>query len=42
MSVFIYVLDRIKNTLIHELCHAATWIIDGTRNAGHGPLWKKW
>ncbi|XP_028397689.1 acidic repeat-containing protein-like [Dendronephthya gigantea] len=33
--------DRIRDTLIHELCHAATWLIDGVR-AGHGPHWKRW
>ncbi|XP_045456464.1 acidic repeat-containing protein-like [Melitaea cinxia] len=34
--------QRLRDTLIHELCHAATWIIDGELRAGHGPLWKKW
>ena len=34
--------DRIRDTLIHEMCHAATWLIDGTKKAGHGPLWKAW
>ena len=33
--------DRIRDTLIHELCHAATWLIDGIK-AGHGPHWKRW
>ncbi|KAM3957283.1 uncharacterized protein ACR2FA_008707 [Aphomia sociella] len=34
--------QRLRDTLIHELCHAATWLIDGELRAGHGPLWKKW
>ncbi|KAK5982582.1 SprT domain-containing protein [Trichostrongylus colubriformis] len=34
--------DRVRDTLIHELCHAAVWILDGRRKEGHGPLWKKW
>ncbi|XP_019864303.1 PREDICTED: acidic repeat-containing protein-like isoform X2 [Amphimedon queenslandica] len=34
--------DRIRDTLIHELCHAATWIIDGKRNEKHGKVWQKW
>ncbi len=34
--------DRIRSSLIHELCHAATWIIDGVKRAGHGPIWKAW
>ncbi|XP_077387497.1 germ cell nuclear acidic protein isoform X2 [Festucalex cinctus] len=31
--------DRLRDTLIHEMCHAATWLINGVR-AGHGRLWK--
>ncbi|KAK6054351.1 hypothetical protein COOONC_08145 [Cooperia oncophora] len=34
--------DRVRDTLIHELCHAAVWVVDGRRKEGHGPLWKKW
>nr|CDJ80339.1 Protein of unknown function SprT domain containing protein [Haemonchus contortus] len=34
--------DRVRDTLIHELCHAAVWVVDGKRKEGHGPLWKKW
>ena len=33
--------ERLRDTFIHELCHAAAWIIDGTK-AGHGPIWKRW
>ena len=33
--------DRLKATLIHEMCHAATWIINGVKE-GHGPIWKGW
>ena len=31
--------DRLRDTLIHEMCHAASWIISGYRD-GHGPLWR--
>ncbi|XP_071313229.1 germ cell nuclear acidic protein [Trachinotus anak] len=31
--------DRLRDTLIHEMCHAATWLIHGIRD-GHGNLWK--
>ena len=31
--------DRLRDTLIHELCHAAAWIVSGYRD-GHGPIWK--
>ena len=24
------------------MCHAATWVIDGIRKAGHGRAWKCW
>ncbi|XP_050678072.1 germ cell nuclear acidic protein-like [Leptidea sinapis] len=34
--------ERLRDTLIHELCHAATWLLDGEIRAGHGPLWRKW
>ncbi|KAI5702868.1 hypothetical protein M8J75_005109 [Diaphorina citri] len=33
--------DRLRDTLIHEMCHAASWLIDGVRD-GHGPNWQKW
>nr|CAG4650880.1 EOG090X0464 [Simocephalus serrulatus]SVE94165.1 EOG090X0464 [Simocephalus serrulatus] len=32
---------RLRDTLIHELCHAATWVIDNCRG-GHGPVWRNW
>nr|SVE73482.1 EOG090X0464 [Daphnia atkinsoni] len=32
---------RLRDTLVHELCHAATWMIDNCRG-GHGPVWRKW
>ncbi|XP_011198502.2 uncharacterized protein LOC105222752 isoform X2 [Bactrocera dorsalis] len=32
--------DRLRCTLIHELCHAATWIFNG--EGGHGSTWKQW
>ncbi|XP_068571492.1 germ cell nuclear acidic protein [Cebidichthys violaceus] len=31
--------DRLRDTLIHEMCHAATWVINGMRD-GHGNFWK--
>ncbi|CAL8076864.1 unnamed protein product [Calicophoron daubneyi] len=33
--------DRVRDTLIHEICHAAVWLIDGV-NDGHGPRWRRW
>nr|CAD7193902.1 unnamed protein product [Timema douglasi] len=33
--------DRLRDTLIHEMCHAAAWVVDDVRD-GHGPFWKKW
>lgn len=32
---------RLRDTLLHEMCHAATWIIYGFQD-GHGKLWKFW
>jgi predicted SprT family Zn-dependent metalloprotease len=33
--------DRLRDTLLHEMCHAATWIISGKRD-GHGKVFKSW
>jgi len=33
--------DRLRKTLVHEMCHAVSWLIDGYRE-GHGPKWKAW
>ncbi|RKP36562.1 SprT-like family-domain-containing protein, partial [Dimargaris cristalligena] len=33
--------ERLQETLLHELCHCAVWIIDG-KEEGHGPMFKKW
>lgn len=33
--------DRLRDTLIHELCHAATWLINNVSD-GHGNFWKAW
>lgn len=33
--------DRLRDTLIHELCHAASWVIDGVLD-GHGNIWGGW
>lgn len=32
--------DRLRCTLIHEMCHAATWVYNG--EDGHGKTWKAW
>ncbi|XP_064556741.1 germ cell nuclear acidic protein [Drosophila montana] len=32
--------DRLRCTLIHELCHAAAWVFNG--EGGHGLVWKRW
>lgn len=32
--------DRLRCTLIHEMCHAAAWLFDGEN--GHGVAWKRW
>lgn len=34
--------ERVRDTLIHELCHAAVWIVDRLHKEGHGPGWKRW
>lgn len=32
--------DRLRCTLIHEMCHAASWVLNGEN--GHGVVWKRW
>lgn len=32
--------DRMRCTLIHEMCHAAAWMFDMEK--GHGKSWKNW
>ncbi|XP_063956469.1 germ cell nuclear acidic protein-like isoform X2 [Lytechinus pictus] len=33
--------ERLRDTLVHELCHAAAWLIHGVSD-GHGKFWKYW
>ncbi|KAG8200803.1 hypothetical protein JTE90_006384 [Oedothorax gibbosus] len=33
--------DRLRDTLLHEMCHAAVWIVNHSRCC-HGPLWQTW
>jgi len=34
--------ERLKNTLLHEMCHAASWIVDGEKKPPHGKNFWKW
>lgn len=33
---------RLEQTLLHELCHVAAWLIDGVRKPPHGRTFKEW
>lgn len=33
--------DRLRDTLIHEMCHAAAWLLNDVSD-GHGPFWTGW
>jgi predicted SprT family Zn-dependent metalloprotease len=33
---------RLRSTLLHEMCHAAAWLINGVGNPPHGKCFKKW
>jgi len=33
---------KLRNTLMHEMCHAAAWIVDGVSNPPHGKCFRKW
>ncbi|EJK52084.1 hypothetical protein THAOC_28683 [Thalassiosira oceanica] len=35
-------IDRLRSTLLHELCHAAAWVIDANVKPPHGKVFKKW
>ncbi|KAI0757413.1 SprT-like family-domain-containing protein [Daedaleopsis nitida] len=34
--------ERIRNTLSHEMCHLACWIINDAPDENHGALFKSW
>jgi predicted SprT family Zn-dependent metalloprotease len=34
--------SKLRSTLLHELCHAAAWIIDDSSKPPHGQCFKKW
>ncbi len=34
--------ERLRSTLIHEMCHAANWLVDQLDNAHHGAQFRKW
>ncbi|KLO20406.1 hypothetical protein SCHPADRAFT_948665 [Schizopora paradoxa] len=34
--------ERIRNTLSHEMCHLACWVINRNIKENHGNLWKGW
>jgi hypothetical protein len=34
--------ERLRITLLHEMCHAAAWLIDGELKPPHGPAFWRW
>ena len=34
--------ERLRQTLVHEICHAAAFVIDGVSKPPHGDCFKKW
>ncbi|KAL5535156.1 hypothetical protein ACEPAF_3250 [Sanghuangporus sanghuang] len=34
--------DRIRNTLSHEMCHLACWVINCNPKENHGGVWRGW
>ena len=34
--------ERLRSTLLHEMCHAAQWLVDGIHKPPHGAQFKKW
>ena len=33
---------KLRNTLAHELCHVAAWVVDHKAKPPHGEHFKKW
>lgn len=33
---------KLATTLLHELCHAAAWVVDHVSRPPHGPVFRKW
>lgn len=33
---------KLEETLCHEMCHQAVFILDGSLTDQHGPLWRGW
>ena len=34
--------SKLAQTLLHEMCHAAAWIVDGVNRPPHGAVFSKW
>ena len=34
--------ERLESTLLHEMVHAAAWLVDGVAKPPHGECFKKW
>ena len=34
--------ERLQQTLLHEMCHVAAWLLDGQKKPPHGPSFWKW
>ena len=35
-------IDKLRQTLMHEMCHAAAFLIDGCSSPPHGAVFRKW
>ncbi len=45
VALSVTVLDtplKLAQTLLHELCHVAAWLVDGTNRPPHGRVFNKW
>lgn len=34
--------ELLRTSLLHEMCHAAAWVIDNVYDDDHGEEWQKW
>eukprot|EP00804_Cyclotella_cryptica_P018379 CCRYP_015470-RA/>CCRYP_015470-RA protein AED:0.24 eAED:0.24 QI:0/0/0/1/0/0/2/0/108 len=34
--------ERLRSMLLHKMCHAASWLVDGVHRPPYGKCFKKW
>lgn len=37
-----FFIEKLRNTLVHEMCHAASWLVNKVNKPPHGNEFKYW